>query len=194
MLIALYVLLHCAVTEDSTLLIDEPDNFIALSEIQPWLLKLLDRVDEHNAQVILVSHHPELLNQLAGQGGVLLDRPNGGETRVLAFSPPDDSGLMPSEIIARGWELPAGSQEGTTHRVKRLYEGYVIEVTAFPLQTGGFTTHFYIRKDAKSYTDETLIPSGEVFATANEALEAGFELGKQRIDAGFHPTKIVLDQ
>ena len=78
-------------------------------------------VDEQNAQVILVSHHPELLNQLAGQGGVLLDRPNGGETRVLAFSPPDDSGLMPSEIIARGWELPAGSQEGTTHRVKRLY-------------------------------------------------------------------------
>jgi len=200
-LIALYVLLHCAVTEDSTLLIDEPDNFIALSEIQPWLLKLLDRVDEHNAQVILVSHHPELLNQLAGQGGVLLDRPNGGETRVLAFSPPDDSGLTPSEIIARGWEygesvhgLPAGSREDATHRVKRLYEGYIIEVTAFPSQTGGFTAHFCIRKDAKSYTDETPIPSGEVFATANEALEAGFELGKQRIDAGFHPTKIVLDQ
>ena len=103
-LIALYVLLHCAVTEDSTLLIDEPDNFIALAEIQPWLLKLLDRVDEQNAQVILVSHHPELLNQLAGQGGVLLDRSNGGETRVLPFSPPDDSGLTPSEIIARGWE------------------------------------------------------------------------------------------
>ena len=103
-LIALYVLLYSAVIEDSTLLIDEPDNFIALSEIQPWLLKLLDRVDEENAQVILVSHHPELLNQMAGQGGVLLDRPNGGETRVLPFSPPDDSGLTPSEVIARGWE------------------------------------------------------------------------------------------
>ncbi len=98
------VLLHCAVTQGRTLLIDEPDNFVALAEIQPWLLKLLDRVDEQNAQVILVSHHPELLNQLAGQGGVLLDRPNGGETRVLPFSPPDDSGLTPSEIIARGWE------------------------------------------------------------------------------------------
>ncbi len=103
-LIALYVLLYCAVEEDSTLLIDEPDNFIALAEIQPWLLKLLDRVDERNAQVILVSHHPELLDQLAGQGGLLLDRPNGGETRVLPFSPSDDSGLKPSEIIARGWE------------------------------------------------------------------------------------------
>lgn len=104
-LIALYVLLYCAVDRDRTLLLDEPDNFIALAEIQPWLLKLLDRVDEKNAQVILVSHHPELLNQLADQGGILLDRPNGRETRVLAFASPDDSGLTASEIIARGWEL-----------------------------------------------------------------------------------------
>ena len=104
-LIALYVLLYCAVDKERTLLIDEPDNFIALAEIQPWLMKLLDRVDEQSAQVILVSHHPELLDQLAGQGGVLLDRPGGGETRVLPFAPPEDSGLKPSEIIARGWEL-----------------------------------------------------------------------------------------
>jgi ATPase subunit of ABC transporter with duplicated ATPase domains len=103
-LIALYVLLYCAVDKERTLLLDEPDNFIALAEIQPWLMKLLDRVDEQNGQVILVSHHPELLNQMAGQGGVLLDRPGGGETRVLPFAPPDDTGLTPSEIIARGWE------------------------------------------------------------------------------------------
>jgi len=103
-LIALYVLLYCAVGEDRTLLIDEPDNFIALAEIQPWLMKLLDRVDEQSAQVILVSHHPELLDQLADQGGVLLGRPDGGETRVLPFEPPEDSGLKASEIIARGWE------------------------------------------------------------------------------------------
>jgi len=101
-LIALYVLLHCAVGDDRTLLIDEPDNFIALAEIQPWLMKLLDRVDETGGQVILVSHHPELLDQLACQGGVLLDRPNGGETRVRPFAPPGDTGLKPSEIIARG--------------------------------------------------------------------------------------------
>jgi len=104
-LIALYVLLYCAVGRDRTLLIDEPDNFIALAEIQPWLMKLLDRVDETGGQVILVSHHPELLDQLACQGGVLLDRPGGGETRVRPFEPPEDSGLKASEIIARGWEL-----------------------------------------------------------------------------------------
>lgn len=103
-LIALYMLLHCTVLEGSTLLIDEPDNFIALAEIQPWLMKLLDRVDDRNAQVILVSHHPELLNQLAAQGGVLLDRPGGGETRIKSFAPPGDTGLTPAEIVARGWE------------------------------------------------------------------------------------------
>jgi len=103
-LIALYVLLYCAAGQDRTLLIDEPDNFIALAEIQPWLMKLLDRVDNTGGQVILVSHHPELLNQLADQGGVLLDRPGGGETRVRLFEPPEDSGLTASEIIARGWE------------------------------------------------------------------------------------------
>lgn len=110
-LIALYVLLYCAVTEDRTLLIDEPDNFIALAEIQPWLMKLLDRVDEKNAQVILVSHHPELLDQLADQGGVVLDRVNGGETRVSHFEAPEDSGLKASEIIARGWELARPDRE-----------------------------------------------------------------------------------
>jgi predicted ATPase len=103
-LIALYMLVYCALTPDRTLLIDEPDNFIALAEIQPWLMKLLDRVDEIGGQVILVSHHPELLDQLASQGGVLLDRPNGGETRVRPFEPTEGSGLKASEIIARGWE------------------------------------------------------------------------------------------
>jgi len=103
-LIALYMLAYCAVLPDSTLLIDEPDNFVALAEIQPWLVKLLDRVDEQNAQVMLVSHHPELLDQLAGSGGILFERPGGAETRVSHFAPPDDTGLRPSEIIARGWE------------------------------------------------------------------------------------------
>ncbi len=104
-LIALYVLTNCAITPDATLLIDEPDNFIALAEIQPWLLKTLDRVDVQQAQVILVSHHPELLNQMASQGGVLFERPDEGPTRALPFAPSDDSGLTPAEIIARGWEV-----------------------------------------------------------------------------------------
>ena len=36
-LIALYALLHFLVQENTTLCIDEPDNFVALAELQPWL-------------------------------------------------------------------------------------------------------------------------------------------------------------
>ena len=103
-IIALYMLMHCGISNESTLLIDEPDNFLALAEIQPWLIKLLDRVEEQNAQIILVSHHPELLNQLAGQGGMVFDRPEGFHVRVKRFDTSDDSGLTPAEIVARGWE------------------------------------------------------------------------------------------
>ncbi len=84
-------------------------------------------------------------------------------------------------------------QEDVAHRVKKLYKDYVIEVTAPAVRTGGFTAHLCIRKDAKSYTDETPIHSGKVFSTANEALEAGVEIGKQQIDAGFQPVKIVVN-
>jgi hypothetical protein len=103
-LIVLYLLNHCVVKSESTLLIDEPDNFIALDEIQPWLMHLLERVDDENSQVLLVSHHPELLDQLAAQGGIVFDRPEGLHTRVRPFEPAEDTGLAPSELIARGWE------------------------------------------------------------------------------------------
>lgn len=103
-LIVLYLLNHCAIKSESTLVIDEPDNFIALAEIQPWLFSLLDRVDEKHAQVILVSHHPELLDQLAGQNGLIFDRPEGQHTRLRHFDPSEESGLTPAELIARGWE------------------------------------------------------------------------------------------
>jgi hypothetical protein len=75
----------------------------------------------------------------------------------------------------------------TTHRVKNLYKGYVIEVQAPAVRTGGFTAHVCIRKEAKTYTDETLTHSGKVFTTANEALESGLEIGRRQIDANNLP-------
>ena len=77
-------------------------------------------------------------------------------------------------------------------RLKRLYKEYVIEVTALPLRDGGFTAHVSIMKDGRSYTDDTRFESGQVFASENEALEAGFVMGKQKIDAGFQGTPIVV--
>jgi predicted ATPase len=103
-LIALYTLLHCAVLPDTTICIDEPDNYLALAEIQPWLFALSDRIDDEGGQAILISHHPELINLLAPQHGVLFSRTGGGPVRVEPYRPDALGILSPSEQIARGWE------------------------------------------------------------------------------------------
>jgi energy-coupling factor transporter ATP-binding protein EcfA2 len=102
-LVGLYTLLHCAVKKDSTICIDEPDNFVSLQEIQPWLLALMDRVDDVKAQVILISHHPEIINQLAPEDGVRFERIAGGPVIVRAFGDPQST-LTPAEQVARGWD------------------------------------------------------------------------------------------
>jgi len=105
-LIGLYAVLHFALKPGATICFDEPDNFIALREVQPWLTKVLDRAedDESGAQVLIVSHHPELLNRMAFKEGLLFDRPGGRHTRARRFDDSAQTGLTAAELIARGWE------------------------------------------------------------------------------------------
>lgn len=100
-LIGLYLLVW-NLAPGATLLIDEPENFIALAEIQPWLLEAKDRVEEVGGQLIIASHHPEIMNQLA-ETAVIFERDAGSGTRIRPF-PSEESALSPSEIVARGWE------------------------------------------------------------------------------------------
>ena len=105
-LVMLYALVILQLDPGETLLIDEPDNFLALREIQPWLSFLQDQRDERGGQVLLVSHHPEVLNQMAMEHGTWLWRDNGGPVRARPFREIADrfDGAAPnSEIIARGW-------------------------------------------------------------------------------------------
>jgi hypothetical protein len=55
-LLALYMILHFLKARGHTVFIDEPDNFIALREIQPWLLAAEEAVEDHHGQLILISH------------------------------------------------------------------------------------------------------------------------------------------
>jgi len=105
-LIGLYTVLHFGLKPGTTTFFDEPDNFVALKEIQPWLDKVLDRVEdeESNTQVFVISHHPELLNRLGFAGGIVLDRPRGRHTRVQPFSDPSQTDLSPAELVSRAWE------------------------------------------------------------------------------------------
>ncbi len=103
-LICLYTILHFVVGKGSTVILDEPDNFISLREIQPWLMLISDVVDDGQGQVLLISHHPELINQWAPSYGVRFYRDGIGPTRVEAFHGDTQSSLSPAELVARGWE------------------------------------------------------------------------------------------
>jgi predicted ATPase len=108
MLIALYSLLYyIAHTDQSrqyTLCLDEPENFLALPEIQPWLTELYDSCMEGKTQALLISHHPELINYLlASPVGYWFERQTNRPTRVRPITPEEGDGLPISEIIARGW-------------------------------------------------------------------------------------------
>jgi predicted ATPase len=104
-LIALYSLVHLAAGQGYTLFLDEPDNYIALAEIQPWLIGLADACGAEVPQAVICSHHPELIDYLGGERGLVLHRESSGATVVGSASAlAVDGGLKLSEVIARGWE------------------------------------------------------------------------------------------
>jgi predicted ATPase len=103
-LVALFTVLHSVSGVDTTLCLDEPDNYVALREIQPWLIELLDRSRTTAGQCVLISHHPELINYLATSQGVHFFRDNLGPVRSKPFQASEDDGILPAEVVARGWE------------------------------------------------------------------------------------------
>ena len=103
-LVALYMILNFLINRGDTVFLDEPDNFISLREIQPWLLSAEEAVEGHNGQLILISHHPETLNQWAREYGLRFFREDNGHVRTEKFKPDQKGMLQPAELIARGWE------------------------------------------------------------------------------------------
>jgi hypothetical protein len=102
-LILLYSVLYFLLQEGRTVFLDEPDNFLSLDEIQPWLLSATDIVDGGTGQMVLVSHHPEIFNQWAVDHGLVTERDGCGPVRFRRFSAKPGIELTPAETIARGW-------------------------------------------------------------------------------------------
>lgn len=105
-LVALSALLHMGGAQHSALFLDEPDNYLALPEIQPWYIQLRDAIGSAAAQIsqaIVISHHPEALDYAGAAERLILSRAKGGPTTVATFPLADVvSGLRTSEQIARG--------------------------------------------------------------------------------------------
>jgi predicted ATPase len=104
-LIAIYALIHITSGQGYTLFLDEPDNYVALSEIQPWLIALNDACGETVPQAVICSHHPELIDYLGAEHGQLLCREVTGPVVVRSIkADAAENGLKLSEVVARGWE------------------------------------------------------------------------------------------
>jgi energy-coupling factor transporter ATP-binding protein EcfA2 len=84
-----------------TVMIDEPDNFVGLPELQPWVLSMRELLDEKH-QLVLISHHPEILSSSGEANGRYLWRDNHtSPTRIGPLKVPE--GMTAGEAIARGW-------------------------------------------------------------------------------------------
>jgi predicted ATPase len=99
-----------AVTGDrnGVLVLDEPGNFLGLSEIQPLLARLQDAALEGRYQVLVTAHHPIAVDFFAAGHGLWLEREPSGPTRVQPIlvaesNEGDKAGLHVSDLIARGW-------------------------------------------------------------------------------------------
>jgi len=103
-LTGLYTLLAVMHEMQITLCIDEPDNYIMLAEIQPWLTEFAEMAEAHASQVLVISHHPEIINYFAPRDAVRFFRQHGGPVRVKPFTIDSAEHLPPAEIIARGWD------------------------------------------------------------------------------------------
>ena len=86
-LIVLYALLQVAAHKGSILFLDEPDNFVPLLEIHPWLARLRQAVEEAGGQLFVISHHPEVIDDLAPFAAFHFSRPDGGATQVRVATP-----------------------------------------------------------------------------------------------------------
>lgn len=101
MLLFLYMTVaHLRVTDGASVFIDEPDNYIALSEVQPWLLHALESL-ERNDQLVLASHHPQIVEMMGEDRSLYLGRPS--HTAGTRVSRIESGGIPISEKLARGW-------------------------------------------------------------------------------------------
>lgn len=100
-LIMLYAAVLGHIHSGSVLCFDEPDNFVSLPEIQPWLQVLRDAIDEKGGQALIISHHPEVMDYLALESIWRFERP-AGPVIARRYEGNGASDLKLSEIVARG--------------------------------------------------------------------------------------------
>ncbi|MFH0899189.1 MAG: AAA family ATPase [Pseudomonadota bacterium] len=103
LLVALYGLARFALKDSGLTALDEIENYVAPSEIQPWLRLVGDMASEGNKQLLVVSHHPESINYLAADAVWRMWRdPAGGHCRIEQIEPDRSAGEVAYDLVKLG--------------------------------------------------------------------------------------------
>ena len=102
-LLVLYCLVFLS-SHRASLFLDEPDNYLALREIQPWLAAVGEHCGDRLEQAVVVSHHPVTIDYLAGAKGRWFYRDGTGPVRVNDQPDRTVDGISLSETMIRGWD------------------------------------------------------------------------------------------
>lgn len=104
-LIVLYAIVFFCMRRGTTIALDEPDNYLALAEIEPLLYALEDAAEQSRAQLFVISHHPEIYNRWARdpERCRYLER-SGVRFEIQTVDWDGHPGLAPAEVVARGWQ------------------------------------------------------------------------------------------
>jgi energy-coupling factor transporter ATP-binding protein EcfA2 len=99
-LLALYTILHAMSEQAYLLAFDEPDNFVATQEIQPWLAAIRERlVASGRGTLLVLSHHPEVIDYLAPDQIIRLWRDETGPSRQETVVVDLEQGLTASTAL-----------------------------------------------------------------------------------------------
>lgn len=102
-LLVLYAVAYAIAGKRASLLaFDEPDNFVSDAEIQPWLSLLRERmIDTKKGTLLVISHHPSVVDYLAADQVLYLWR-SGGPTRLRALEVNRAAGETASSVLKFG--------------------------------------------------------------------------------------------
>jgi predicted ATPase len=108
MLIGLYMI-HTSLSKGNinTVLIDEPDNFVSLQELQPWLLSMGELTDKQR-QALIISHNSEILDSNPSISFLFQRDSHSSPARYGPLNIPE--GLTAGEALARGWVNVSGDK------------------------------------------------------------------------------------
>lgn len=104
MIFELYFLITIFLKRGYTLLLDEPDNYISLPEIQPWCQLIEEYVEEYGGQCLLISHHKEVIDYFAQNESLWFKRLQYSATRVEEAPVLAEPMTYTDYIIRGGWD------------------------------------------------------------------------------------------